>query len=154
MISIQNIAQTVISYFPSFADGAIAWILLGLRLIWGIILLNYSYPMIQKPFTWMNRPGKPPSRFPPLLQLLGAIAIFGGGLAIITGFLTPLAGLGLAGAMLIACALHLVHGVPFAKPSPVAPGPSYDDSLLYLAISLVFVFLGSGTLSLDYLLFG
>jgi putative oxidoreductase len=147
---IQNLTQ----YLPVFFDGAIAWMLLGLRLIWGIILVNYSYPMIKKPFGWMDLPDKPPSGFPPLLQLLGAVIIFGGGLAIIAGFLTPLAGLGLASAMLIALGLHLSHGVPFAKPSPVAPGASYDDSLLYLAIALLFVFLGSGTLSLDYLLFG
>lgn len=128
--------------------------LLGLRLIWGIILIDYSYPMIKNPFSWMDLPDKPPSGFPPLLQLLGAMTIFGGGLAIIIGFLTPIAGLSLAFAMLIAFGLHLSHGVPFAKPSPVAPGPSYDDSLLYLAIALLFVFLGSGTLSVDYLLFG
>jgi putative oxidoreductase len=141
-------------YLPVFFDGSIAWILLGLRLIWGLILINYSYPMISNPFAWMDLPGKVPSGFPPLLQLMGAVTIFGGGLAIIAGFLTPLAGLGLAFAMLIALGLHLLHGVPFAKPSPVAPGASYDDSLLYLAIALLFVFLGSGTWSVDYLLFG
>ncbi|MEM6433208.1 MAG: TQO small subunit DoxD [Cyanobacteria bacterium P01_D01_bin.115] len=70
------------------------------------------------------------------------------------GFLTPLAALGLAGAMAIALALHLLQGTPFVKATPDAAGESYDNSLLYLAIALLFVFLGSGVFSVDYLLFG
>lgn len=146
---IQNLTQ----YLPDFSDGVMAWIILGLRLIWGAILINYSYPMIKTPLSWMDRKSKP-SGFPPFLQLLGAITIFGGGIAIVAGFLTPLAAFGLAIAMFVALALHLSHGTPFVKPTPDAPGESYDNSLLYFAISLLFVFLGSGTLSLDYLLFG
>ena len=75
-------------------------------------------------------------------------------MAILAGFLTPLAGLALAGAMIVALALHLSQGNPFVKPAPDAPAESYDNYLLYLAITLLFVFFGSGTLSLDYLLFG
>lgn len=41
---IQNLTQ----YSPVFFDGAIAWMLLGLRLIWGIILVNYSYWTLDK----------------------------------------------------------------------------------------------------------
>lgn len=146
---IQNLTQ----YLPAFVDGISAWVLLGLRLIWGAILINYSLPMIKHPLRWMDRGGEP-SEFPPLIQALGALSVFGGGVAILAGFLTPLAGLALAGAMVVALALHLTHGIPFVKSAPDAPGESYDTSLLYLAIALLFVFLGSGTLSLDYLLFG
>ena len=144
--------QTLTQYLPAFIDGTSAWVLLGLRLVWGLILINYSSPMIKNPLHWMDRGGKP-SGFPPLLQLIGALLVFGGGVAILVGFLTPLAGLGLAAAMLVALALHLANGEPFVKPAPDAAGESYDTSLLYLAIALLFVFLGSGTLSLDYLLF-
>lgn len=140
-------------YFPAFSDGITAWILLGLRLIWGIILINYSFPMIKNPLHWMDK-GSESSGFPPFLQLLGALTIFGGGIAIVTGFLTPLAALGLAGAMIIALSLHLIKGNPFVKSAPNAPGESYDTSILYLALALLFVFFGSGTLSLDYLIFG
>ncbi|MDJ0569272.1 MAG: DoxX family protein [Pleurocapsa sp. MO_192.B19] len=148
-MSIQNLTQ----YLPAFLDGVSAWVLLGLRLIWGAILINYSLPMVKNPLHWMDRGGES-SGFPSVLQALGALSVFGGGVAILAGFLTPLAGLGLAGAMLVALALHLSHGTPFVKSAPDAPGESYDTSLLYLAIALLFVFLGSGTLSLDYLLFG
>ncbi|MEO1148449.1 MAG: DoxX family membrane protein [Cyanobacteria bacterium J06638_22] len=145
--------QTLTQYLPAFLGGAIAWVLLGLRLIWGAILISYSLPMIKNPLHWMDR-GEQSSGFPPLLQAAGAFTIFGGGIAVIVGFLTPLAALGLAGAMAIALALHLLQGTPFVKAAPDAPGESYDNSLLYLAIALLFVFLGSGIFSLDYLLFG
>lgn len=145
--------QTLTQYLPTFSSGVTAWVLLGLRLIWGAILINYSSPMMKNPLHWMDRGGES-SGFPALLQALGALSVFGGGVAILAGFLTPLAGLALAGAMLVALALHLTHGTPIFKSAPDAPGESYDTSLLYLAIALLFVFLGSGTLSLDYLLFG
>lgn len=148
-MSVQNLTQ----YLPAFLDGISAWVLLGLRLIWGAILINYSLPMVKNPLHWMDREGES-SGVPSVLQALGALSVFGGGVAILAGFLTPLAGLGLAAAMLVALALHLSHGIPFVKSAPDAPGESYDTSLLYLAIALLFVFLGSGTLSIDYLLFG
>lgn len=146
---VQNLTQ----YLPAFLGGAIAWVLLGLRLIWGAILISYSLPMIKNPLHWMDR-GDQSSGFPPVLQAVGAFTIFGGGIAVIVGFLTPLAALGLAGAMAIALTLHLIQGTPFVKAAPDAPGESYDNSLLYLALALLFVFVGSGVFSLDYLLFG
>lgn len=147
--------QALTQYLPGFTflDGAPAWGLLGLRLIWGVILINYSFPMVKNPLHWMEREGQSPG-FPSLLQALGALTIFGGGIAMIAGFLTPLAAFGLAGAMIIAFTLHLLNGTPFVKAAPDAPGESYDTSLLYLAIALLLMFLGAGTFSLDYWLFG
>jgi putative oxidoreductase len=144
--------QSLTQYFPAFLDGFSAWVLLGLRLIWGIVLLNYSLPMAKDPLHWMDMGGKP-SGFPGFVQALGALAVFGGGIAIVVGFLTPLAAIGLAGAMIFALVLHLVSGHPFVKPTPDAAGESYDNSLLYLAISLLFMVLGPGIFSLDALLF-
>ena len=140
-------------YLPPFLDGFDAWALLGLRLIWGTVLMVYSFPMVTHPLHWMDR-GDKPSGFPGFVQALGALVVFGGGITIMVGFLTPLAAFSLAGAMVVALSLHLVHGVPFVKPSPDAPGESYDTSLLYLALAILFVFLGPGTISLDSLLFG
>lgn len=71
-----------------------------------------------------------------------------------TGFLTPFVALSLVGAMGIALVLHLIHGIPFAKPHPDAAGESYDTSLLYTAIALLLMVLGPGTLSIDAILFG
>ena len=81
-----------------------------------------------------------------------ALTIFGGGIAIIAGFLTPLAAFGLTSAMAVALSIHLANGVPFMKP-PDAPGVSYEASLVYLGIAILFMFVGPGSLSLDSLLF-
>lgn len=145
--------SSLVQVLPTFLTGYDAWILLGLRLIWGTILVVYSSPMIKNPFRWMDMGGQP-SGFPGFLQALGALTIFGGGLGIMLGLLTPVAALGLAGAMIIALVLHLVSGHPFVKSTPDAPGESYDNSLLYLAIAILLLILGPGTLSLDALLFG
>jgi putative oxidoreductase len=148
-VEIQDLAQ----YLPPFVDGFGAWTLLGLCLIWGAVLVSYSLPMAKDPLHWMDMGGQP-SGFPGFVQALGALAVFGGGIAISLGFLTPLAAIGLAGAMIMALVLHLVSGHPFVKPRPDAAGESYDNSLLYLAIALLLMVLGPGILSLDALLFG
>jgi uncharacterized membrane protein len=81
-------------YLPPFLTGSVGWGLLLLRVIWGMTLVRYSLPMIRNPFHWLDLGGKP-SGFPGFLQAIGAFAIFLGGIAIILGFLTPLAALGL-----------------------------------------------------------
>ncbi|MBO3461803.1 DoxX family protein [Aetokthonos hydrillicola Thurmond2011] len=145
--------QTLAQYLPPFLTGLNAWVLLGVRLVWGTVLVVYSFPMIKNPLHWMDINEKP-SGFPGFLQALGAIAVFGGGIGLMFGLLTPLAALGLAFAMIIALSLHLAHGIPFVKSAPDAPGESYDTSLLYFMLALLFVCLGPGALSLDFLIFG
>jgi putative oxidoreductase len=144
--------DTLTQFLPDFLDGKSAWALLGLRLIWGIALMVNGLPMIRHPRHWMDLGGKP-SGFPGLLQAIGALAVFGGGLAIVVGFLTPLAALGLVAAMVVALILHLQHGEPFVKQPPTAPGDSYEASLVYLAVAALFMILGPGIFSLDALLF-
>ncbi|BAT56910.1 hypothetical protein NOS3756_59220 (plasmid) [Nostoc sp. NIES-3756] len=138
--------------FPPIIDGFQGWGLLVARLIWGTVIVLYGWRMVKNPLHWMDRGGKP-SGFPAFLQAIGALTIFGGGIAIIAGFLTPLAALGLAGAMAVALWLHISHGEPLIKPQPDAPGDSYEASLVYLAIALLFLLTGPGHLSLDSLLF-
>ncbi|MEB3191731.1 MAG: DoxX family protein [Snowella sp.] len=145
---IQNLTQ----FLPSFPGNLESVGLLCLRLVWGIVLLFYARPMLKNPLGWMDM-GKP-SGIPGLLQGMAVMTILGGGLAMILGFLTPLAGLGLAVAMAVALLLHLKEGVPLMKERPDAPGKSYEASLVYLAIALLFVFLGAGRFSLDFLLWG
>lgn len=147
-MEIQNLTQ----YLPPFLDGFGGWGLLVLRLIWGTVIVFYGWPMVKNPLHWMDMGGKP-SGFPSFLQAIGALTIFGGGIAIIVGFLTPLAALGLAGAMAVALSLHLANNEPLIKQSPDAPGESYEASLVYLAIAVLFLFVGAGNLSLDSLLF-
>ena len=137
---------------PPFQGNSESFALLCLRLVWGVVLLFYGRPMFNNPFHWMDM-GKP-SGIPAIFQGLGALSVFGGGIAIILGFLTPLAALGLVISMAIALYLHLSEGVPLMKERPDAAGKTYEASLVYLAIALLFVLMGAGRFSLDFLLFG
>lgn len=147
-MSLSDLSQ----YLPPFLAGSEGWGLLLLRLVWGITLVRYGLPMIRNPLHWLDLHGKPLG-FPGLLQAIGAFSIFFGGIAIIIGFLTPLTSLGLIGAMAVALAMHIKHGDSFIKPAPDAPGETYEASLVYLTIALLFLFVGPGYLSLDALLF-
>lgn len=148
------IIENLTAYLPEFHGGLEGFGLLILRVVWGVSLLFYGFPMLKNPWGWMDM-GKPkPSGIPSFFQALGALTIFGGGVAMISGFFTFLAALGLSGSMTIALFLYLSNGVPFMKEKPDAPGTSYDTSLVYLAIALMFFFVGPGKFSLDFLLFG
>lgn len=142
-------------FLPSFPGQLQSAAILLLRIVWGVVLLVYGLPMVKNPLHWMDMAAPPEMpKMPSFLQAIGAVTIFGGGLAIIVGFLTPLAAFGLVGAMGLALILHLVEGVPMVKQPPDAPGKSYEASLVYLAIAIMFIFIGAGRFSLDYLIFG
>ena len=83
---------------------------------------------------------------------LAVLAEFGGGIALVLGFLTPLAAFLIAGTMTVALAkVHLPHGDPFVG----APGkPSFEPAAGYLAQMIMFLLVGPGVLSVDALLFG
>ncbi|MTJ46742.1 DoxX family protein [Dolichospermum sp. UHCC 0259] len=143
----------ITQFLPPYISGFPAFGILILRLIWGSAMVLYGWTKVKNPFNWMKEEGMP--EFPGVLQLLGAITIFGGGIAIIAGFLTPLAALGIAGSMGIALSIHwTIFHDPFVKYPPNKPGPSFDVPFVYFAIALMLVFLGPGRLSIDYLLFG
>ncbi|XGV94759.1 MAG: DoxX family membrane protein [Leptolyngbya sp. BL-A-14] len=144
--------QNLALYLPPFLDGLAGWGLLLLRVIWGTIIVLYGVPMVKNPLHWLDLGGKP-SGVPGFLQAIGAFTIFMGGIAIIAGLLTPLAALGLAGAMAFALWLHLKNGNPLIKQPPDAAGDSYEASLVYLAIALLFLFVGPGNFSIDSILF-
>jgi putative oxidoreductase len=120
---------------------------LVLRLVMGAAFVLHGWPKIQNLTTWMG------DQQPALLQALAAIAEFGGGIALILGFLTRLAALGLGATMVGALVLyHLPEGHDFV---PSKPGePSFELAAVYLACSFVFLLLGPGRISLDALLFG
>lgn len=135
--------------FGTFVTGRGAIGLLILRLVFGLGLMLHGLPKIQAPFNWM--PASAP--VPGILQALAALAEFGGGLAILLGLLTPLAALGVFFTMLVAIGMvHLTAGHPFVASRPGSP--SYESAAGYLAVSLLMMITGPGTLSLDHLIFG
>ncbi len=128
---------------PSFSSTAI----LFLRLIMGIAFILHGWGKIQNPLSWMG----PDSPIPGIFQLLAAISEFGGGIALIIGFLVPLASMGLAATMTVATCMHaFVRKDPFVGQG----GPSYELALVYLGISILFLIIGPGKFSLDSKIFG
>lgn len=130
----------------NFASSA----LLLLRLITGIAFVLHGWGKIQSPFGWI--PPQAPIHIPGLFQLLAAIAEFGGGIALILGFLTPLASLGIACTMTVAVYLHLmVLKDPFVN---MKGGSSYEPALVFWGIALLLLAMGPGKFSLDSKIFG
>ena len=122
--------------------------LLAIRLVAGLAFMLHGWPKIQHPFAWMG----PEGFAPPVLQALAAVSEFGGGLALILGFLTPLASLGIASTMAVALSLHaFVRGDPFVSTSG---GPAYELAALYFCVAVLLIGLGPGRFSLDRRLFG
>lgn len=122
-------------------------ILLLLRVVFGYAFILHGWGKIQHPMDWM-----PNSPVPGILQALAAIAEFGGGIAIILGFLTRLSGLGLAFTMLVAVYFHAVMlGHPFVNSTG---GGSFELALVYLVLSVLFIIAGPGRFSVDGKVFG
>jgi putative oxidoreductase len=89
---------------------------------------------------------------PGFFQALAALSEFGGGLAWILGFLTPLASFGITCTMAVAFWFHaFLRGDPFVA---AKGGPSFELAALYFAIALLLMAAGPGRLSLDRKLFG
>jgi putative oxidoreductase len=116
--------------------------LLLLRVVMGAAFILHGYGKIQNPTEWAG------NMYPGYLQALAAVAEFGGGIALILGFLTPVAALGLAATMAVAVFhVHMPADDPF-----VATGPgqaSYELGAVYLACSLALLLLGPGRFSVD-----
>ena len=130
--------------FGNFVGGRGALALFLLRMVSGLAFVYHGWPKIQAPFTWMG----PEADMPGFLQALAALSEFGGGLAWMLGALTPLFSLGLLGTMAVATYTHaVVLGDPF-----VGREGSYELALVYLVVALMFLLMGPGKISVDYLL--
>lgn len=120
--------------------------LLLLRLVVGTAFILHGWPKIQKPTSWMG------DAVPGVLQLASALAEFGGGIALIAGFLTPLVSLALAVNMAVALLIaHFPKGQPFVGGGP---GGSFELPLVYFALFVALLAIGPGRYSLDALLRG
>jgi putative oxidoreductase len=142
-----------------YLPGAASVGLLVLRLAAGAALIVHGSSKIydhgdnggwrfEKATTWMDKFPAPP---PPYLQAAAVVAEFGGGIALVLGFLTPLFSLMVACTMATAYALvHYREGHPFVSHG----GPSFELSAVYFAVAVCLLLVGPGQLSLDYCLFG
>ena len=73
-----------------------------------------------------------------------------GGPFLIVGFLTPIAGLGIAGTMVVAGQILIRKGERFINPT----GHSWEGCAFYVLAGVVIALLGPGFYSIDALLFG
>lgn len=119
--------------------------LLIVRLVAGYGMMLHGWGKIQNPFAWAG------DSFPAILQGLAALAEFGGGLALLLGFLTRLSALGIFFTMLVAAWTHaIVRGDPFVSKG----GASYEPAAMYLIITLLIMIMGAGRYSIDAKIFG
>ncbi|RYG65383.1 DoxX family protein [bacterium] len=139
--------QLIASVYGPFQGGRVAFGLFLLRVIVGAAFAMHGYDKITNPFHWGDQMG-----LPPILQGLAALAEFGGGVALIFGFLTPLAAAGIAVTMAVAfLTVHLKYGNPWIASKP---GANSYESVAFYFITAVTVFLtGPGKISIDALLF-
>ena len=128
--------------WPPFLDGLAALALLFLRVVVGWAFMIHGWGKIHQPFGWMG----PESGTPGILQALAALSEFGGGLAWILGLLTPLASLGILCTMCVAVGLQLSQGATF-----VIGDSTFELPLTYLAVALLILWVGPGSLSIDRL---
>jgi putative oxidoreductase len=109
----------------------------------------HGFGKIQNPFGWMG----PDATVPGFLQMLAAVSEFGGGIAWMLGFLTPLFSLGLLCTMAVATYMHaFVFGDPFVA-SGAGKG-SYEPASVYLCVAILLLLAGPGRFSLDRVIFG
>ena len=126
--------------WPPFLTGPAAIALLVLRVAVGWAFMIHGWGKIQHPFGWMGANTSTPA----FLQALAALSEFAGGLAWILGLLTPLASLGILCTMCVAVGMQLSHGAAF-----VMGDETFELPLAYLAVALVILWVGPGSLSLD-----
>jgi putative oxidoreductase len=123
-------------------------VLLFIRLVCGYAFVLHGWGKIQIPLNWMGKE----SSIPGIFQALAAISEFGGGIALISGFLTRLGAFGIGCTMVVAVFMHrFVLGDPFVN---LLGGRSYELASAYLLIALLLVISGPGRFSLDRSIFG
>lgn len=87
---------------------------------------------------------------PPLVADLATLLEFVGGICLVVGLLTPLAGLLFA---LEFGGIILMKRTKMQAKLIAEPGkPSYEVEVLFALLALVFLFMGAGTYSLDHLI--
>lgn len=125
--------------------------LLVLRVMIGVVFIAHGAqklfgafdgPGLDKAANAMTGFGLEPGMF---FAVLGGLSEFGGGLLLLVGLLTPLAGVVISGVMVVAIAVSSgANG--FISMS----GMGYEYNLVLIAIAVALVIAGPGRLSLDH----
>jgi len=142
---------------PSLAAGLG---LLVLRLFVGVAFIRHGWPKLRNLKTWATA-----MKTPEWLCFLSAASMWGAGIALIPGLLTPLAALAILVSMAYAVVVELKAGFPFIAPDPyqipegdyagpmgVGEPPSWEKAAMYVVMCGVLASCGGGLFSLDNLL--
>lgn len=122
--------------------------LLALRVVMGVAMALHGWVKVQHLTSW----GGEESWIPPVLQAAAALSEFAGGVALVVGFLTPLACLSIGCTMAVAVCVHIFqYKHPFV--SMKDPG-SYELAAVYFVAALCLFLAGPGQLSVDRLVWG
>lgn len=134
--------------------------LLLLRVFVGIAFIRHGWPKLRNLKIWSQA-----LKTPQWLCFLSAFSMWGAGIALIPGLLTPLAALAIAVSMGYAMVLEIISGFPFIAPDPyqipegdyagpmgVGEPPSWEKAGMYVIMCLVLAACGGGDWSLDNLL--
>jgi putative oxidoreductase len=105
-----KIVNLLVPTVPSLASGLA---LLVLRLFVGVAFVRHGWPKLRNLKTWATA-----TKTPEWLCFLSAASMWGAGIALIPGLLTPLAALAILVSMTYAMVLELVSGIPFIAPDP------------------------------------
>jgi putative oxidoreductase len=145
---------------PPGSQGIAGYGLLVLRLFMGVAFIRHGWPKLRNLRTWATA-----MKTPEWLCFLSAASMFGGGIALLPGLLTPLAALAILVSMAYAVVLEISSGFPFIAPDPyqIPPNdyvgpmgmgepPSWEKAAMYCVMALVLITCGGGALSLDTLL--
>lgn len=134
--------------FPRPSDRRTAAGLLVVRVVAGLAFIYHGLPKIQHPSSWMTRGMGSHAFLPAWLQAVVAVVEFFGGIALIVGFLTPLASalifIDMTGAL---GTVELPSGARF-----VGGRHSFELNALYMALMVLFFVMGPGRASVDRLL--
>lgn len=131
--------------FPSFPGGRAGTALLFLRAFVGVAFIFHGYGKMADIPAFAAEFGTPLAA-----AAAAAYTQFVGGLLLIIGALTPLAGLAIAATMSVATYELIARGEPFVSPH----GHSWEAAAFYLVAASAVTLLGPGRFSLDALVFG
>ena len=118
-----------------------------LRVVVGVVMLTHGWQKLSDMQSWIGSVDGYGIPSPELMAWLSMAAEFFGGLLLVLGLLTPLAGLAIFINMLVA--IFVVH----AGQGLLAQDGGFELPLTLGVVALYFVFRGSGPLGLDALLF-